>query len=143
MRNPTVKFGEDAGKIWQTLYEHSYLDEEKLLEITKLTDSEFHAGVGWLAREDKIAKKNQYGGVKTTEKTCGLHSRKISLNENLSGLVFNDEHFSCEDCCGSHSEEDLSNWTKTVMQNPQNGMPIALWLIHEQNKDKTMMTVRK
>jgi len=67
----------------------------------------------------------------------------MSLNENLSGLVFNDEHFLCEDCCSNHSEEDLSNWTKTVMQNPQNGMPIALWLIHEQNKDKTMMTVRK
>jgi len=57
VRNPTVKFREDAGKIWQMLYEHSYLDEEKLLKITKLTDREFHAGVGWLAREDKIAKK--------------------------------------------------------------------------------------
>jgi len=64
----------------------------------------------------------------------------MSLNENLSGLVFNDEHFLCEDCC---SEEDLSNWTKTVMQDSQNGMPIALWLIHEQNKDKTMMTMGK
>jgi len=41
------------------------------------------------------------------------------------------------------SEEDLSNWTKTVMQDSQNGMPIALWLIHEQNKDKTMMTMGK
>jgi len=60
VRNPTVKFGEDAGKIWQTLHEHDYLEEEKLLEITKLTDSEFHAGLGWLAREDKIAKKDQY-----------------------------------------------------------------------------------
>jgi len=49
----------------------------------------------------------------------------------------------CEDCCSNHSEEDLSNWTKTVMQDPQNGMPIALWLIHEQNKDKTMMTLGK
>lgn len=63
------------------------------------------------------------------------------MNENLSGLVFNDEHFLCEDCCSTNSEEDLSNWTKTVMQDPHNGMPIALWLIHEQNKNKTMMTV--
>ena len=29
------------------------------------------------------------------------------------------------------------------MQNPFNGMPIGLWLIHEQNKDKTMMTVKR
>jgi len=29
------------------------------------------------------------------------------------------------------------------MQSSENGMPIALWLIHEQNKEKTMMTVKK
>jgi hypothetical protein len=29
------------------------------------------------------------------------------------------------------------------MQSPNSGMPIALWLIHEQNKDKTMMTFKK
>jgi len=43
VRDSTVKFGEDAGKIWQTLYEHGYLDEGKLLEITKLTDREFRS----------------------------------------------------------------------------------------------------
>jgi len=75
------------------------------------------------------------------EKTCDLCSRRIALNENPSGLVFNDKHFLCEDCCSSHSEEDLANWTNTVMQKPGSGMPIALWLIKEQNKNKTMMTV--
>jgi hypothetical protein len=63
------------------------------------------------------------------------------LNENPSGLVFNDKHFLCEDCCSNHSEDDLTNWTKTVMQKPGSGMPIALWLIKEQNKNKVMMTV--
>jgi len=29
------------------------------------------------------------------------------------------------------------------MQNPDDGMPIALWLLHEENKDKTMMTAKK
>jgi hypothetical protein len=29
------------------------------------------------------------------------------------------------------------------MQSPVDGMPIALWLVHEQNKDKTMMSARK
>ena len=67
----------------------------------------------------------------------------MTLSEHPSGLVFEDEHFLCEDCRNTHSEEDLMNWTKTVMQSPQNGMPIALWLIHEQNKDKTIMSGTK
>jgi len=72
-----------------------------------------------------------------------LCNRKISLSQNPSGLVFKDKHFLCEDCCSSHSEEDLMEWTKTVMQSPSGGMPIALWLIQEQNKNKTMMTAKK
>jgi hypothetical protein len=27
-------------------------------------------------------------------------------------------------------------WTQNVMRRPEVGMPISLWLIHEQNKDK-------
>ena len=80
---------------------------------------------------------------KTAEKTCSLCNRKIVLSENLSGLVFNDEHFLCEDCCEHNSEDELMNWTKTIMQDPTKGMPIALWLIHEQNKNKTMMSSTK
>ena len=78
MRDPIVKFGEDAGKIWQTLHGHGYLDEEKVLEITKLTDREFHAGMGWLAREDKIAKKNQYELDNTNlESRIGTNAGKV------------------------------------------------------------------
>ena len=80
---------------------------------------------------------------KTTERKCSLCNRTILLNENLSGLVFNDEHFLCEDCSKNEPEEDLIDWAKTVMQDPNEGMPIALWLIHEQNKDKTMMSACK
>ena len=43
----------------------------------------------------------------------------------------------------NHSDEAIERWTKTVMQSSQNGMPIALWLIHEQNKGKTMMSSEK
>jgi hypothetical protein len=77
------------------------------------------------------------------EKTCEICSKKILLHEHLSGLVFRDEFFVCEDCTGEHSLEEIQRFTKTIMQNPENGMPIGLWLIHEQNKDKTMMTVKK
>ena len=79
----------------------------------------------------------------TTEKTCSLCSRRFVVTEHLSGLVFANEHFVCEDCCGKHSEEDLMNWSKTIMQDPIQGMPIAIWLIHEQNKNKTMMSTSK
>jgi hypothetical protein len=77
------------------------------------------------------------------EKTCEICSKKILLHEHLSGLVFRDEFFVCEECTGKHSLEEIQRFTKTIMQNPENGMPIGLWLIHEQNKDKTMMTVKK
>ena len=60
MRDSIFKFGDSAGKIWQTLCEQGHLDGERMLEITKLADSEFYAGIGWLARENKIAKKDQY-----------------------------------------------------------------------------------
>ena len=44
---------------------------------------------------------------------------------------------------GPLTKEEISKLTKTIMQSPNNGMPIAIWLIHEQNKDKTMMTFKK
>lgn len=77
------------------------------------------------------------------EKICSICSRKFSLIENQSGLVFTDKHFVCEECCDKHSNEELNRLTKTIMQSSGTGMPIGLWLIHEQNKNKTMMTVKK
>jgi len=49
----------------------------------------------------------------------------------------------CEDCCRKESDQKIKENFKTTMQNPDSGMPIALWLLHEENKDKTMMTVKK
>ena len=79
----------------------------------------------------------------TSEKNCSLCNRKIVLDEHPAGLVFADKHFLCEDCSTKHSKDDLIMWTKSIMHSPQTGMPIALWLIHEQNKDKTIMTSMK
>ena len=76
----------------------------------------------------------------TTEKICGMCNRRFDLNDNLSGLVFNNHHFLCQGCTHDLSDDNLDNWKKTVMQSPSKGMPIALWLIHEQNKDKTIMS---
>ena len=49
------------------------------------------------------------------EQTCDGCSKKISLNQNPSGLVFEDKHYVCEDCCSTHSNEELKILTKTVI----------------------------
>ncbi len=74
------------------------------------------------------------------EKKCDLCNRDMTLKTNLSGLVYDDKHFLCEQCHDDHSNEELDDWIKTKMKDPKKGMPISLWLIHEQNKDKTFMT---
>ncbi len=79
---------------------------------------------------------------KITERTCMICNEKILLKEHPLGLVFEDEHFLCQKCNKRHSKEELSKLTKTIMQSPDRGMPIALWIIHEQNKNKTMMTIK-
>jgi len=68
-------------------------------------------------------------------------SKKIDINEHPLGLVFEDKHFVCQECNRKHTPEEISKLSKTIMQSQNNGMPIALWLIHEQNKNKTMMTI--
>ena len=83
------------------------------------------------------------GGVKITEKICDICSKKIDLHDHPLGLVFEDKFFVCEECVDRHHHEGSSKLTKTIMQSQNNGMPIAVWLIHEQNKDKTMMTFKQ
>jgi hypothetical protein len=61
MRNIINNYGRTAGKIWKTLYEYGPLDEDNLIKKSRLNKNEFYAGVGWLARENKIFKnKNIY-----------------------------------------------------------------------------------
>jgi len=76
-------------------------------------------------------------------KTCLVCNKSMSLSNNPNGLVFQDEFFVCSECCMKHSEEEIKDISKTVMHRIETGMPIALWLIHEQNKDKTMMTIMR
>ena len=56
MRDISVEFGEDAGKIWVTLSQNGILCKNDLISFAKLNDAEFQAGVGWLARENKICR---------------------------------------------------------------------------------------
>ena len=57
MRDVSVKFGEDAGKIWISLSQKGgVLSRDDLISVACLSDDDFYAGVGWLAREGKISR---------------------------------------------------------------------------------------
>ncbi|MFO7677225.1 MAG: hypothetical protein R6V50_02410 [Thermoplasmatota archaeon] len=73
-------------------------------------------------------------------RTCGVCKTEIDLNEHQAGLVFEDKIFLCSLCCEHSSDEEISEWSKSIMKEPGKGMPIALWLIHEQNKDKPLLS---
>ena len=74
---------------------------------------------------------------------CEICKNKINLDMHPSGLVFDDHIFICQKCCDNKSEEEITEWSESKMRQPGCGMPIALWLIHEQNKDKQMMSRQK
>ncbi len=78
------------------------------------------------------------------ERTCEVCKHTIDLNEHLRGLVFDDKFFVCEQCCSHVPEDKLAHWAHTTtMHVTECGMPIALWLIHEQNKDKPLFSKTK
>ena len=76
-------------------------------------------------------------------RVCGVCKTEIDLHDHQSGLVFEDNIFVCENCCQSKSEHDIQEWSQSIMKQPGTGMPIGLWLIHEQNKDKPMLSRTK
>jgi len=57
MRNTSDKFGANAGKIWATLNNHGPLNQTLLIKKIKLSNNDFQAAIGWLARENKIYKE--------------------------------------------------------------------------------------
>jgi hypothetical protein len=54
MADVVKEYGRNAGKIWKTLDTHDMLTQTKLMSDTKLSEDQFFAAVGWLARENKI-----------------------------------------------------------------------------------------
>lgn len=48
------KIGTDAGSVWKVLNEQGAKSIKELKKLTKLTEKEIYAAVGWLAREEKL-----------------------------------------------------------------------------------------
>jgi hypothetical protein len=59
LREITTTFGKKAGKVWNILNKKGPLKKENILKITRLKDKDFYCAVGWLARENKIAREEQ------------------------------------------------------------------------------------
>jgi len=49
------KIGSDAGHVWKVLDEQGAKSIKELKKLTKLTEKEIYAAIGWLAREEKLA----------------------------------------------------------------------------------------
>lgn len=78
------------------------------------------------------------------KKICGVCNRDFELEDNKLGIVLDDELFVCEECHNHMDEnEKQSLFDSTVMHAPRKEMPIALWLIQEQNKDKPFMSIKR
>jgi len=48
------KIGSDAGRLWTVLNENGIKTVKEVKKLTKLTDKEIYAAIGWLAREEKL-----------------------------------------------------------------------------------------
>jgi hypothetical protein len=80
VRSLLTRFGTDAGKIWKELGENGPQNEEELIKKTKLKKSDFFAGLGWLAREDKISKEGNDSyqlGVTNLTSEIGVNAGRV------------------------------------------------------------------
>lgn len=76
-------------------------------------------------------------------KKCEICEKDFDLRNNRLGLVIDEDHFICEPCNKQLTDDDREHLPVSVMHSEIREMPIALWLIQEQNKDKPFMSVKK
>jgi len=88
-------YGQVAGRIWETINFSGPLDETNIIKKTNLKKNDFYAGIGWLARENKILKngnKYQLGDTNLTDK-IGINAGRIwdlltsQENINISNIA--------------------------------------------------------
>jgi len=79
MKNNIDTIGKTAGKIWRALDKYGPLNESDIVRKIRLNKNDFYAGIGWLARENKICKlgtKYQLGETNLTN-NIGSNAGKI------------------------------------------------------------------
>ena len=75
------------------------------------------------------------------KKTCEVCNNHFLPKEHRLGIVVGDHHFVCEPCTKKIEEDTLIS--HSIMTDVTKEMPIALWLINEENRDKHFMSVKK
>jgi len=89
MKTFVDEFGQNAGKVWWALHSHGTIEETKLMKTTKLDEKKLYAAIGWLARENKICRNNNFynlGATNLTDK-IGVDAGKIWDTLNQWGEV--------------------------------------------------------
>ena len=72
-------YGNNAGKIWETLEEYGPQVQTKLIEKVQLTEGEFYGAIGWLARENNVRKDRRTYKIGETNLTdeIGANAGKV------------------------------------------------------------------
>lgn len=136
MNSVIDEFGQNAGKVWQTLNEKGPLSETKLINFTLLKDCQIRTAVGWLARENKICRNGtvyKIGGTNLIEQigsdagtiyTILLKQQRdidIFSLSRLSRINVNDVYAAI----GWLAREDKID-AKTVMKQKNNQLKVSL-----------------
>ena len=125
MENIVNQFGQDAGRIWNTLHERGSLTEQEILQTTRLYPNEFYTAIGWLARENKIRREGQFYSLGDT-----------NLNEKIgndAGKIWNALNW--------HKEIDLQYLPKFAEMPLRDALCALGWLAKEEKlKVKTLKT---
>lgn len=122
------EFGQNAGKVWQTLDKKGPLSEKKLMNFTFLADHQIHAAVGWLARENKICRN------RTVYKIGGT---------NLVGQIGADAGRIWAILSERQQEIDISALSKLARINVNDVYSAVGWLAREDKIDAKTSTNQK
>ncbi len=89
MRDLTTNFGQIAGNFWFSLNTIGPQSQSSLIKNTKLSLPDFYAGLGWLARENKIYKDGKYYKLGDTNliDTIGEDAGKVWILLETQGDV--------------------------------------------------------
>jgi len=123
MREINAYFGDVAGKIWRTLSVYGPLDEENLIEKSRVTKNDFYFGIGWLARENKVYKTRTTYQLGNTNLTSEIG--------NNAGKVWNTLH--------NQHDIDISTISRISQITPKDAYCALGWLARE---DKIKSTTR-
>lgn len=119
MNTIVEEFGQNAGKVWQTLNKKGPLSETKLLTMTVLKEPQLLTALGWLARENKICRNGTVYKIGTTN--------LIEKIGNDAGKVWN--------VLSSQKEVDISSLAKLAKLDVKDAYTAVGWLARENKID--------